>query len=529
MCRVDMRTLNAAERMLWDAFPHGGSVDLTGRPRAGARIRAEVIASLLLGARPAEAGRIAAVRLTGARITGTLDLDHGVITAPVGLERCEIDGVINLTGAKTRDIDLSGCTLAGLTAPLAEIDGNLGLTGCECSGAVVVSGAHISGALDLQDVRLTNPAAVAFLGNRLTIDHDLVALRASVDGEFRLAGARVGGSVLLAGAELRNEGGYALHGPDMTVGARFLARDGFSARGEVRLAGLRVEGDLNFRGAVLSNPGGAALLAYGIQTGGSVSLSAGFRSEGAIRLSRSRIGGAIFVEHAQLDNPAGDAIRCRNAQAQTLHVGPEVEVSGIADLRNSQFANIRDKGALWPQRLRLSGLSYGELVPPRAAPLRVAWLRRDVDGYLPRNYETLAAMYRNSGDDAGARQVLLARERERRAHLPWYGRAWSWLQEVTVGYGYRPLRAAGWLLAFLAAGTLAFGLHHPPPLAGVAHPAFNPFIYALDLMVPLVDLGQRGAYDPQGPQRWLAYLLIAVGWIFATTIAAAIARVLRRQ
>jgi len=138
-------------------------------------------------------------------------------------------------------------------------------------------------------------------------------------------------------------------------------------------------------------------------------------------------------------------------------------------------------------------------------------------------------MYRNSGDDSSARRVLLAREREHRAHLPWYGKAWSWLQEVTVGYGYRPLRAAAWLLAFLAAGTLAFGLHHPPPLAGVPHPAFNPFIYALDLLIPLVDLGQRSAYDPQGPQRWLAYLLIAVGWIFFTTIAAGIARVLRRQ
>ena len=125
--------------------------------------------------------------------------------------------------------------------------------------------------------------------------------------------------------------------------------------------------------------------------------------------------------------------------------------------------------------------------------------------------------------------MLLAREREHRAHLPWYGKVWSWLQEVTVGYGYRPLRAAVWLLAFLAAGTLAFGLHHPPPLAGVPHPAFNPLIYTLDLVLPLVDLGQRSAYDPQGAQRWLAYLLIAVGWIFATTIASGIARVLRRQ
>ena len=394
----------------------------------------------------------------------------------------------------------------------------------------MLSGARITGALDLQDARLTHPAAVAFLGNRLTIDDDLVALRAGVDGEFRLAGSRVGGSVLLAGAELRNEGGYALHASDMSVGARFLARDGFSARGEVRLAGSRVEGDLSLRGAApVSNPGGDALLAYGIETGGSVSLSEGFRAEGAIRLSRSRIGGAIFLEHAQLENPAGDAVRCRNAQAQTLHVGPGVEANGIADFRNSQFANIRDKDASGRSGCGCPVSATASWRRRYPAPLRVAWLRRDVDGYLPRNYETLAAMYRNSGDDAGARQVLLARERERRAHLPWYGRAWSWLQEVTVGYGYRPLRAAGWLLAFLAAGTLVFGLHHPPPLAGVPHPAFNPFIYALDLMVPLVDLGQRGAYDPQGPQRWLAYLLVAVGWIFVTTIAAAIARVLRRQ
>jgi hypothetical protein len=530
MWRVDVKTLSTAERALWDAFPRGEIVDLSRRPRVSARtIRAEVIAALLLGALPADAGRIAAVRLSGARITGSLDVGHGLVTVPVRLRRCEVTDVIDLTGAKARDIDLSGSKLAGLTAPLAAIDGNLDLSGCECSGAVVLSGAHVTGAVDVQDARLTCPGAVAFLGNRLSIDDDLVALRVSVEGEFGLAGSRAGGSVLLAGATLRNEGGYALYAPDMAVGARFLARDGFSAHGEVRLAGLRVEGDLNFRNAVLSNPGGDALLAYGIQTGGSLALTDGFRAEGAVRLSRSKIGGAMFLEHASLDNPAGDAIRCRNTQAQTLHLGPGLEASGIADFRNSQFANIRDEDADWPQRLRLAGLGYGELVPPRSPALRVQWLRRDVDGYVPGNYETLAAMYRKAGDDSSARQVLLAREREHRVHLPWYGKAWSWLQEVTVGYGYRPLRAAAWLLAFLAAGTLAFGLHHPPPLAGVPHPAFNPLIYTLDLVIPLVDLGQRSAYDPQGAQRWLAYLLIAVGWVFATTIASGLARVLRRQ
>jgi hypothetical protein len=526
---VNRNRLSAPERALWDAFPCRKLVDFTGAPSVRSRtIRAEVIASLLLGAVPAAAGRIAAVRLDGARVTGTLDLGHAVIPGPVRLHRCELEGAFDLTGAKARDVDLAGSRLAGLTAPLAEVDGNLSLAGCECSGPVVLTGAHVTGALDMQDARLKCPGAVALVGNRLTIDDDLIALRASVDGEFRLAGSWVGGSVLLAGASLRNEGGYALHAPDMSAGARFLARDGFSAHGEIRLAGLRVEGDLNFRDAILSNPGGSALLAYGIQAGGSVTLSGGFRAQGAVRLSRSRIGGVIFLAHARLENPAGDAIRCRNTQARTLHLGVGLEVSGIADFRNSQFANIRDEAASWPRQLRLSGLSYGEMAPLPPA-FRVQWLRRDVDGYLPRNYETLAAMYRNAGDDSSARQVLLARERERRVQLPWYGQAWSWLQEVTVGYGYRPLRAAAWLTAFLAAGTLVFGLHHPPPLAGAPHPAFNPFIYALDLLVPLVDFGQRNAYNPQGPQRWLAYLLIAVGWIFVTTIAAGIARVLRRQ
>jgi hypothetical protein len=527
---VERNGLSAPERALWDAFPRGEHVDLTGTRSAAARtIRAEVIAALLLGAGPAETGRIAAVGLAGARVTGTLDLGHAVIPGPVRLRRCEFQGAIDLTGAKARDVDLAGSRLAGLTAPAAELDGNLSLADCECSGPVVLTGAHVTGALNLQDARLKCPGAAALVGNRLVIDDDLIALRASVDGELRLAGSRVGGSVLLAGAILRNEGGCALHAPNMSAGARFLARDGFSAQGEVRLADLRVEGDLNFRNAVLSNPGGSALLASGIQTGGSVSLSGGFRAEGAVRLSRSRIGGALFLDHARLENPAGDAIRCRNTRARTLDLTGGLEAEGIADFRNSQFANIRAGAASWPRQVRLSGLSYDELAPSLSPSVRIQWLRRDVDGYLPRNYETLAAMYRTAGDDSSARQVLLAKERERRAQLPWYGQAWSRLQELTVGYGYRPLRAAAWLLAFLAAGTLVFGLHHPPPLAGAPHPAFNPFIYTLDLLVPLVDLGQRDAYDPQGPQRWLAYLLIAVGWIFVTTIAAGIARVLRRQ
>ena len=526
---MDPDKLSAPERALWQAFPRGELVDLTGARTVRARtVRAEVIARLLLGIVPSEPGQIAAVRLDGARITGTLGLGHATVATPIRLRTCEFDAAIDLSGAKARDVDLEGSRLAGLVAPLAEIDGNLSIGRCACAGEIVLTGAHISGALNMGEAKLANHGAVALLANRLVIDDDLLAVQASVDGEWRMGAAQVGGIVNLSGATVRNDGGRALDASNMTVGARFLARDGFSARGEVQFSSARIGGDLSLRQAELSNPGGDALLAFSLQTGGSVSLS-GTRTQGALRLSRATIGAAIFLDGARLVNPAGDAIRCRNTRAQTLTLGPGLQADGNVDVRQSQFAEIRDDQGCWPTRLRLSGLSYDGLEPSLPAAARVQWLHRDMDGYVPQNYETLAAMYRGLGDDAAARVVLLAKERQRREQLPWYGQAWSWVQEITVGYGYRPLRAATWLMAFLALGTLVFGLHHPPPFPGTAHPAFNPLIYSVDLLVPLVDLGLRNAYDPQGPQRWLAYLLIAVGWIFVTTIAAAIVRVLQRQ
>ncbi len=527
---MDPDKLSAPERALWQAFPRGELVDLTKVRGVRARtVRADVISALLLGAAPAEPDRVAALCLDGALVTGPLKLGHAVITGPVRLRRCEFKSVIDLSGAKARSVDLEGSRLAGLRAPLAELDGSLSLIDGECHGQVVLTGTRITGALQMRGLRLDHPGEVALLGNRLVVGDDLLAPQAVINGQLRLAGARIGGMVFLDGAVLRHEGRRALHAFKLSVGAGFLARRGFAATGEVALGDASIEGEVDFRGATLSNPGGNALQAIGLQAGTNIWFSEGFTARGTIQLSRAKLGAEIHMSGVTLISPARDAVSCQYTRAALLVLDSACSVDGAIDLRHAQFTDIRDDTASWPSSLRLSGLSYEALDPPLSAAQRVQWLRRDADGYLPQNYETLAAMYRGLGDDASARVVLLAKERARRAQLPWYGRAWSWLQEVTVGYGYRPLRATGWLTAFLALGTLVFGLHHPPPLPAAAHPAFNPFIYTVDLLVPLVDLGLRGSYDPQGPQRWLAYLLTAAGWVFVTTIAAGILRVLRRE
>jgi hypothetical protein len=521
---VDPGNLTEPERALWRAFPRGDAVDLSGARRT---VRAEVIARLLLSAVQSEPGTVAAVRLHGARVKGPLRLAYADIPWPVRLRSCEFDDVIDLSGAHTRQLNLRGSRLVGLEAPGAEIGGNLRLIGGRCDGQIRLSGTHITGALQMQQAQLANPGATALLANLLVVNDDLLAQELAVEGGLQISGARVGGMVGLNGASLHNPGGRALNAFSLSVGGMLWARQGFAATGEVALSDASIGRELDMSGACLHNPGGDALLAREIKVGSSLGLGGGFSARGVIRLTGAEIGGSILLDGARLVNPGGDALRGRHVHARELFLRPEVE--GAVDLRHARFDVILDDPARWPAELRLSGLGYDTLEPQLPAAQRVRWLLRDPDGYLPQNYETLAAMYRRLGDDAGARTVLLARERRRRQHLPWYSRAWSYLQEVTVGYGYRPLRAVGWLAGLAAVGTLVFGLHHPPPLSRSGVPAFNPLIYTLDLMVPVVDLGQKNAYDPQGVQRWLAYALIASGWLFVTTIAAGITRVLRRE
>ncbi|SDI57814.1 hypothetical protein SAMN05421505_1751, partial [Sinosporangium album] len=52
-------------------------------------------------------------------------------------------------------------------------------------------------------------------------------------------------------------------------------------------------------------------------------------------------------------------------------------------------------------------------------------------------------------------------------------------------------------------------------------------VYTLDLLVPVSVFEQRAAWDPAGWTRWLAWTLIASGWILATALIAGTARVLR--
>ncbi|MCC3773193.1 oxidoreductase, partial [Streptomyces sp. UNOC14_S4] len=195
--------------------------------------------------------------------------------------------------------------------------------------------------------------------------------------------------------------------------------------------------------------------------------------------------------------------------------------------------NLVDRVESWPGPggLVMPGFSYENLIPMGRFPLerRLEWVAAATPEYAPEPYERLAGVLREGGEDADAREVLLAKQRRRRETLPPAGKAWGFLQDWTVAYGYRPGRAAVWMVVLWAAATVYYANH---PLARVKPdegPAWNPALYALDLLVPVVDLGQGQAWRPTGAAQWVAAVLTLLGWILATTVAAGATRLLRRQ
>jgi hypothetical protein len=483
-----------------------------------------------------------------AAITGTVDLSDAQLSCP---------------GGRALDIDH------------ATIGGKLDCGGLAAEGETRMHNCRVTASIAMPGARLANPSGIAFSAGGLTAGGGVFLHRGfTASGEIRLVGAQFAANLSLSGATLRNPGGLAINLDRAAIGV--CHADGFRCEGQLSLVGARIGGPLSLPGAVLTGPPGEpALNAENISVDGALNLT-GVRASGELNLRTARIGQRLLLEGSELASPDGHALRLSRAQiaadvfcdgmvttgnvrlsgaviagtlsfrgarlgstggvalyalrlqAGMLILAPEPPLAGTVDLRHAQLGILRDDPACWPGRLSLDGLVYQALEPRLPARQRLRWLARDPGGHQPQPYEQLAAHYRAIGDPAQARLVLHARERAQRPAKPPLGRAWSLLQDLTVGYGYQPWRALSWLAVLLLVGSIVYAARPPPALQPGAAPHFSPFVYTLDLLLPVVDLGQKHAFNPAGPQQWLSYLLIAAGWILVTTVAAGAARILSR-
>ncbi|AGS68978.1 hypothetical protein [Streptomyces collinus] len=509
--------LTAAEAGMWQAFRNGSVYDLSsgdavvddphgGHPWGPERsVRARMVCWLLLDGPPALAGRVSSLKLAGVRVTGTLDLAGGTVTPYVELRGCRFDDQVLLPEARFTTLRLVDCAVPRLEAARVHTEGDLHLPRCRVPLGIRLTDAHIGTDLLLnQAIVHQDRSGRSIAADGMTVGQDLQAELLESHGELSLRSAKVGVSLSLRGARLANPyARLALNAPQLTVERTlYLTPAGVGSP--------LLSGTTPARGTRIQR----------------------FECQGGVRLDDGRFGDAIDLDRARFDLTDDQVLSLRRVQTPELRFLGDAPQRGQVLLSGARVVNLVDRAGSWPGpgRLHMGGFAYENLVPRGPFPLvrRLDWVTAATAEYNPEPYERLAAVLRAAGEDEDAREVLLAKQRRRRETLPPAAKTWGYVQDLAVAYGYRPGRAAVWMAVLWAAGTLLFAHADHPPVNPGGHPSWSPALFTLDLLLPVVDLGQAGQWELHGGWQWLAAAMVMVGWVLATTVAAGATRLLRR-
>ena len=433
------------------------------------------------------------------RVEGNLELDDGMATAgTVRLPNAVIGGYLRLSGARLSGPSGASDRGIALLADGMEVGGDIegrdnGSGAFSCAGQLRLVDAHVRGTASLSGATLDAPDGYALLGDRLRVGGELYLRRATCGGTLRMQNLDVGATLdctraALTRPRLRPDDTMrpSLDLRAATIGKDLLCVDGFVAAGGVRVRVADVHKSVQFVDATLGTSSALtrySLNLYGLTTSDLVLLPARAPA-GAVRLASARVGSFTDAE-LLWEAEGGVAIDGFDYQL--------IDDTRIADTR---------------QRLRL--------------------LERAMPDYAPGPYEQLAAAYRRAGHEERAERVLMTRQIRRYAESGPASRVWGALQRWTVGFGYQPWLAVCWLALAWVLGGIWFVGHVPTPVDDGQHPVFDPWIFAADTLLPIVNLGQDGYWRLEGASQWIATALDVVGWILATTAAAGAARILKR-
>lgn len=552
--------LTPAEEALLHAASQGalcrlGDGNLPPEPAQPAReIRAPILRFLILGGDAAAPVAGEGLQLTGATITGELNLNFAKVAGITALRNCRFEKRPTARQAHFELLNLSGSVFPGLSAQGATVAGNVILRDCQSDRKVSFSGASIGRqfsatgaqfsarddfALNLQGAVISGPV---FLHPTLPDAQERVPAPFHAIGCVSLSRATMG----------------ALYAENITLEA---CEDSPNFQDVFRAPNMIVKGDVRLTGATVL---------------------------GELKLEGARIEGNLDCEKAHFSNESGghafNGQRIRVAQA-LIWKGVKAG-KGRVTLSGAHLGELDDDPGNWPGReaLLMDGLTYdrikGKVSTP---PERREWL---VNGsyfkgeFRPQPFTQYAKFLRATGHDDQARRVLVEREtlvrRHERQELTGIMRIWRvfWdgTQRSVVGYGHEPFRSVRWLallvlLTWLPAdlawqeGSMAPNAapilvsdtwnsisaaaeaegQNPaaawskvPP--GKDWESFHALAYAVDVVIPIIDFGQTDAWAPSTEREawgrflwWWRWFMTTFGWIVTALGAAAITGIIRRE
>lgn len=493
------------------------------------------------------------------------------------------DGAVNLSEAEiTGDVVCDGACFAStrgnaLMAGGMKVDGNLSLDQSEVSaGAVNLIGADIRGQLSANGARLlgTDSDGDALIADQLRVGASLFLNdRFEAKGAVRFPSANVTGIFDCRHAMITSREGIALNGENLVVdGPVFL--DGTEVKGgAVRLRGAAISSWLNCMGVTFDgrDEHGDTFDGAHLKVSGDAKFN-NCRASAGLSVKDAEIGGAMDLTGADLaGEPAAlsaEGLRVR----QEFQWAPRGPVRGRVDLDQACVGRVIDAWTRerpeghWPPSgwLHLTGFTYegfGNQDQPSERDRLSRWICKthtNPEGrqnFATQPYEQLARVYRQAGQEDQARAVLIARQSDLRRYGNLTRPRWvvNWLLDKTIRHGFRPGRAVWLLLGLCGLVTLGlWGAQHQPgaivptgtgaSVAGVTalscgpdYPCFYPLGYAIDIVVPIIRVGQSDSWRllGQGDWRWAyvaaSWVATVLGWVFATLAVAGFTGIVRKE
>jgi len=513
-------------------------------------------------------------KLGGVYLTGSL-LESGL-----NLHRIETENSVHLSDEFRCEgtVDLGGAKIGGALSCLngAFINpGDIALNcdamtvgadvflrdGFEARGQTILRGAQIGGQLDCTNGMFNHTDGIALNCNAMTVGASVFMRDGfKAQGQVILRRAQIGGQLACSNGAFINPDGTALNCDAMTVGAEVLLRDGAEVSGGLDFVRASITG--NFQ---ISN----------------------VKINGNAYCNAMRVGEALTWQQVKGEVGFFDLLDARVGKLRDdAESWKSVKLHRLTDFRYDAVEGamrLQDRLDTW------LGKNFNLLIKDS--------LGNDTGQFEfePQPYSQLALVLEGDGKRRAAARVLFEREKllrrtehaRSRARIDGsLGEAWSSLLAdfrrfvdfgygALFGYGHRPFNALMFTVFFVAAAAIFYGtiynqgqmapnsdviLTSEDWVAGVVaydtcdtdcmmplrawegtpsyqdYETFSPFLYGLDLFVPLDALGQETAWAPSKDRgawgfagyyaRWLFQLM---GWILTATGAAVLTGLVGRK
>ena len=490
----------------------------------------------------------------GANLAGDLFLRSAQATSTIDICGVRIGGQLDCTGA-----NLNGNGNKALNAQGLRVKDSLLFNDVTATGTVDLTGAQIGGQFDCVGATLDGNGGPSLNARRIRVKASSLLRKLTATGTLAFTGAQIGGQLACVGSDLNGYGSGALDGQGARVTADFVL-DSTTATGTVDLNGARIGGQFLCRGATLNGNGEMAL------NGQSLSVEEGF-----VFLNVASVRGEIGLTSARVGDLVDDGTSWAKCAAVVL----------------SGFTYDRISGNTSPKTFdhRKEWLEKGS----------------HFDGeFFPQPYTQFAKVMRASGHLGEARKALMARdtilfreaekadrdllakiapstwslrlERSKIRFRLQRRRLWAGLSRRVIGHGHKPERALLWAIGAWGFGALVYfwayrvGLMVPNSdvimvssewlvavkanadaptaawtqdtvLASKHYESFFAAIYALDLFLPIVDLGQESTWAVTTPTTfgwgwWLrvgTLLYQIAGWVIVSLGIAAVTGFVQRN